>query len=67
MATIMTPRGPVVVDDGLPFTETIQRVARDAGMKTLRVFVAGVELVDEMAAPATISGDVTIYPYDTPA
>ncbi len=64
----MTPRGPQEVAADAPFALTVKEAARNAGLKSLRVFVGDREILDEADAPAVIgTEDVTLYPFDTPA
>ena len=65
--TVMTPRGKVEVIKGSPFVETIKEIARNSGLKTMRVFVGEFEVLDPSKAPETIDENVTLYPFDTPA
>jgi len=55
-----------VVQPGDSFTDTVKKMAKDAGLKTFRVTVDGKEMDDPSDAPVDFNGItiVKIEPYD---
>ena len=58
-AIVKTHRGPVEVAEG-PFAAAIKAVAKSLGLQAFRVFVAGVEVVDESLSPANLTIDMVV-------
>lgn len=66
MVRITTPRGPVEVEPGAPFAETVKRIATEKGMANFRVILNDAEIEDQVLAPATIgeTDNIVIFPFD---
>ena len=61
---VVFPDGVEEVGKNLPIPDTLRELARNRGLRKIRVFVMGVEMYpDEIPADAQ---EITVQPYDAP-